>query len=324
MKRLYPDIAAYQSGYLKTGSHHEVYYEQSGNPDGIPVLYLHGGPGAGLSPNYKCFFDANRYRIIGFEQRGCGRSRPFNDLEQNTTQDLLADIQLLREYLNINKWVIFGGSWGTTLGLLSAIEKPEVVHGLILRGLFLARQKDLDWFLSAAGGGAIFFPDFYQKFIQGIAAPASTDEILASYYAAFKSDNEVNRLSALKRWYAWEERLSKLALPIVTGDMTAQNPVHLITSLATLECHFLVNKCFIAENYIMQNIDKIAHLPATLIHGRYDMICKPEAAYLLHKAWPNSSLQMVPEAGHSTTEPGIGYALCRATRDMARFIQEQQ
>ncbi|MCW8091933.1 prolyl aminopeptidase [Alteromonas sp. ASW11-130] len=324
MKRLYPDIAAYQSGYLKTYSHHEIYYEQSGNPDGIPVLYIHGGPGAGLSPNYKCFFDSGRYRIIGFEQRGCGRSRPFGDVEKNTTQDLLEDIELLREQLNINKWVVFGGSWGTLLGLLYAMAHPNAVYGLILRGIFLGRQEDIDWFISADGGGAIYFPEYYQKFIQGVPAPTDTHVILKSFRDAFTSENEVNKLAALKRWYCWEERLSKLVLPMGTGDITNQYPVHLVTSLAMLECHYLFNHCFIEENFIMQNIDKIAHLPATLIHGRYDMICKPSGAYLLHKAWPNSRLQMVPDAGHSTSEPGIGYALCRASRDMARFIREQQ
>ncbi|NMH60242.1 prolyl aminopeptidase [Alteromonas ponticola] len=324
MKRLYPDIAAYHSGYLKTDSQHEIFYEQSGNPEGIPVVYLHGGPGAGLSPNYKCFFDSSRYRIIGFEQRGCGRSRPFGDLRHNSTQDLLSDICLLREHLNIDKWVVFGGSWGTTLGLLYAMEQPEAVYGLILRGIFLGRQEDIDWFISESGGGAIFFPEYFKKFAQGTPSPANSAAILHTFNEIFASENEVNKLAALKRWYCWEERLSRLVLPLGTGDITSQYPVHLVTSLALLECHYLLNKCFIEENYIMQNIDKIAHLPAILIHGRYDMVCKPEGAYLLHSAWPNSRLQMVPDAGHSTSEPGIGYALCRATRDMARFIKEQE
>lgn len=324
MKRLYPDTTSFNSGKLDTTDGHTLYYEQSGNPEGIPVLFIHGGPGAGLSPSYTRFFDANRYHIIGFEQRGCGRSTPFGSLQNNTTQYLLDDIQLLRTHLGIEKWVVFGGSWGATLALLTAIDNPEVVNGLILRGVFLGRQEDRDWFLSPTGGAAQLFPDHYAAFTGNIASPTS-EKVCDWYREAFSQrNNDVKRLAALKHWYLWEERLSRLTLPPGTGDITAHYPVQLMTSLAMLECHYLTNRCFIEENFILDNIDKIKHIPGTIVHGRYDVICKMEAAYTLSKAWQNSELQIVADAGHSTSEPGIGFALCRATRDMARFLREQQ
>ncbi|QJR81454.1 prolyl aminopeptidase [Alteromonas pelagimontana] len=324
MKRLYPDIGSYASGYLETDEEHSLYYEESGNPAGLPILYLHGGPGAGLSPNYRRFFDANHYRIVAFEQRGCGRSRPFGSLKNNTTADTLRDIQRLRQHLQIDSWVVFGGSWGATLALLSAMDKPEAVKGIILRGVFLGREEDRDWFLSPKGGGATLFPEHYDIFIDGIPPPLSTDVICQWYSQQFDQPDEVRRLSALKRWYVWEERLSRLALPPGTGDITAHYPVSLMTSLAKLECHYLTHHCFVPEDYILSNIDKISHIPGTIVHGRYDVICKTEAAYSLHKLWGNSELQIVPDAGHSTSEPGIGLALCRASRDMNRFLQEKK
>ncbi|GGW82938.1 prolyl aminopeptidase [Alteromonas halophila] len=325
MKRLYPDTGSFNSDRLDTLDGHSLYFEQSGNPDGIPVLFIHGGPGAGLSSNYTRFFDANRYHIIGFEQRGCGRSRPFGSLKNNTTAHLLDDIQRLRSHLGIDSWLVFGGSWGSTLALLTAIDAPERVKGLILRGVFLGRQTDRDWFLSPSGGAAQLFPEHYAAFTSAVASPLTSERICQWYQRAFEdSDNDVKRLAALKRWYLWEERLSRLTLPPGTGDVTAHYPVQLMTSLALLECHYLTNKCFIEENYILDNIDKINHIPGTIVQGRYDVICKMEAAYTLSQAWDNSEMLIVPDAGHSTSEPGIGYALCRATRDMARFLREKE
>jgi len=322
MKRLYPDVTCYQNGFIDVGNGHSLYYEQSGNPKGIPVLFIHGGPGAGLPPNYKCFFDSDRYRIIGYEQRGCGRSTPFASIEHNSTALSVADIETLRIHLNIPKWLMFGGSWGSTLSLLYAFEHATRVSGLILRGVFLARQQDRDWYLSPQGGAAQIFPEYFRQFIKGIASPISATAICEHYAATLKTDNEVLRHAALKRWYQWEERLSRITLPPGTGESTSHYPLSLVTSLATLECHFLANKCFIEEGYILDNIDKISNIPSTIIHGRYDMICKTEGAESLHKAWPSSQLQIIPDAGHSTSEPGIAYALCRATREMAKFIEE--
>ncbi|MEW9798849.1 prolyl aminopeptidase [Alteromonas sp. CYL-A6] len=325
MKRLYPDTGTFHTGMLDTGDGHALHYEQSGNPDGIPVLFIHGGPGAGLAPNYRRFFDTSKYHVIGFEQRGCGRSTPFGSLENNTTGHLISDISLLRRHLNINHWVIFGGSWGATLAILATLDAPDTVSGVILRGVFLGRQEDRDWFLAPEGGAAALFPDHYAQFIEGIPAPLTSDNVCSWYHDAFEDKhNDVHRLAALKRWYVWEERLSRLTLPPGTGDVTAHYPVQLMTSLARLECHYLGHRCFIPENVILENIHRVAHIPCTIVQGRYDVICKMEAAYSLHKAWSNSQLQIIPDAGHSTSEPGIAYALCRASRDMARFIMESQ
>ncbi|AXR07945.1 prolyl aminopeptidase [Salinimonas sediminis] len=322
MKRLYPDIGCYASGYLQTQDDIALYYELSGNPEGIPVLYIHGGPGAGLSPDYRRFFDGNRYRIIAFEQRGCGRSKPFGSTTNNTTQDTLSDITALRRHLGIERWILFGGSWGATLALLSAIEAPQTVLGLILRGVFLARQEDRDWFLGPDGGGAQLFPEYYEQFVAGIAAPVTPARICQWYQQQFDLPNEAQRLSALKRWYVWEERLSRLSLPPGTGDFTTHYPLPLVTCLAKLECHYLLNDCFLAENYILDNIHKISHLPGTIVHGRYDVICKARAAWQLHKAWQASNLFIVADAGHTTSEIGVALKLCRATRDMSRYVGE--
>ena len=322
MKRLYPDVTCYQNGFLDVGNGHSIYYEQSGNPDGIPVLFIHGGPGAALPPNYKCFFDSNLFRIIGYEQRGCGRSTPCAMTENNTTEMNVDDIEKLRMHLNVSKWLIFGGSWGSTLAILYAFKHVEHVFGLILRGVFLARKEDRDWFLSAQGGPAQIFPDYFKQFVQDVPPPYTTENICRHYSRVLSTNNEILRHAALKRWYQWEERLSRLVLPPGTGNSHSQYPLSLITSLVTLECHYLLNECFLDEGYIIDNIAKISEIPSIIIHGRYDMICKIEAAYSLHQAWPSSKLQIIPDAGHSTSETPLAYALCRATRDMGKFIKE--
>ncbi|MEG3767410.1 prolyl aminopeptidase [Alteromonas sp. 14N.309.X.WAT.G.H12] len=324
MKRLYPNTGCYRSGYFDSDDGHRLYYEESGNPEGLPVLFLHGGPGAGLGAGYQRFFDTNRYRIIGLEQRGCGRSQPFGSLINNTTQDILKDINHLRTLLDIQSWTLFGGSWGATLALLAAIDSPDTVNGLILRGVFLGRHEDRDWFLSQQGAAASLFPDHYELFIEGVEEPITAASVCAYYLKCFNSTDERHRMNALKRWYIWEERLSKVSLPPGTGEFTGHYPLELMTSLAKLECYYLSNNCFIPEGFILDNIDKIAHIPGTIVHGRYDVICSTRAAYTLHKAWENSTLQVVQDAGHSTSEPGIALALCRATRDMSRYLKENK
>lgn len=321
MKRLYPDIGCYYSNYLQTADGSALYFEQSGNPQGIPVLYIHGGPGAGLAPQYKRFFDTNRYRVIAFEQRGCGRSKPFGSLTNNTTAHTLADITALREHLGIDQWVLFGGSWGATLALLAAIQQPDTVLALVLRGAFLGRKEDREWFLGPHGGGATLFPEHYELFTADIPEPTDCDAICRWYEAAFNQQDTHERLSALRRWYVWEERLSRLSLPPGTGDITTHYPLNLVTSLARLECHYLLNHCFIDENYILDNIHQISDIPGIIVHGRYDVICPTRAAWQLHKAWKCSELDIVPDAGHSTSEPGVALRLCRATREMSRFIK---
>ncbi len=321
MGHLYPPLKAYHSEMLDVGNGHSLYLEQSGNPNGIPVLYLHGGPGAGLSPIYRSLFDPNIYRIIGFDQRGCGQSSPFAELTNNTTQELLADIQQIRQHLGISKWMLCGGSWGTTLALLSAIEQPKTVKALVLRGIFLARKEDFDWFLSSQGGAAQLFPEHYEEFSETIRENDRNSSLIDGYYDVLLKGDELSRTHAAKSWCMWEERISMLNNTVKEQDL-CQN-LHRATSLALLECHYIKNGCFIDEGYIMDNVSAINAIPATIIHGRYDIVCKLESAYKLCKSWRESQLLIVPEAGHSVSDPRISDALCHATDAMAQFLNSQ-
>lgn len=304
-------VASYFHGQLPNTDGHHIYFELSGNPHGIPVLVIHGGPGAGLPSNYTDFFDLTAYHIIGFDQRGCGRSTPYLSLCNNTTQDLLADITRLREHLGIAQWILFGGSWGTTLALLAAINEPATVSGLILRGIFLARNEDFNWFLAPDGGAAQIYPDAYQHFIAGISMPNSLAAVLAYYSDCFNSDDEKRYQQAAWRWYRWEEAIAKVHAPPETMMPLVPHPV--MISLAVLEWHYVVNRCFIDENEILNNVNRLAEIPGKIIHGRCDTVCKPQGAHLLHHHWPASELILVNGAGHSTTEPGIAMALREAT-----------
>lgn len=321
MKCLYPTAERFSSGYMDVSGGHRLYYEQSGNPKGIPVLFVHGGPGAGLSDNYRNFFNPEDYRIVGFEQRGCGRSTPFCGLSNNNTQALVEDIRHLRQHLELEQWVLFGGSWGATLSLLSAIDAPEAVLGMVLRGTFLSRSKELEWFLGDSNGPAMMFPEAYAHFIEGIPAPHNAEQISHHYYKWLQAEDEITRFNASKRWYQWEERLSRLTLPNSISDYAHQGALALMTSLALMECHYILHRCFINDDSILGNIHRLQGIPATIIHGRYDMICPLETAFQLHKAWPTSQLQIIPEAGHSMSEPSIALALCRATADLAKYLR---
>lgn len=320
MPNLFPELQAYHTERIDVGEGHQIYLELNGNPKGIPVLFVHGGPGAGLSANYRRFFDPERFLIIGFDQRGCGRSTPFASLTANTTEHLIEDIEQIRQHLGISTWLLFGGSWGSTLALLFAIKYPQTVRGFILRGTFLARQQDADWFLCPDGGAANLFPDHYKKFYQYAGDGETSQSICDSYYTIFDQADELTQAHALSAWFGWEERISRLVLPYTNNANTHQN-FNFVKSLALLECHYLKHQCFIDENYILANLGKITHLPATIIHGRYDLVCKAEAAYSLHSNWQNSVLQIVPDAGHSTSEPAIAEALVRATQQFADFGQ---
>lgn len=297
---------------------HQLYVEQSGNPNGTPVLVLHGGPGAGLGQEYRRFFDPERYRIIGFDQRGCGRSTPFAGLENNTTQALLEDIQRIRTHLDIDKWVLFGGSWGSTLALLSAQQQPHSVSAMILRGIFLARQQDFDWYLAATGGAAQLFPDFYQDFIQPVNQMTNTSELLQRYYQLLTSSNEIERMAAAKAWSLWEERIARLHYS--GNNVSALTQQQGRYSLALMECHYIKAACFIEENQILTHMQSIQGIPATIIHGRYDAVCKLQAAYQLQQSWQNARLLIVPQAGHSSLDPGIAAALRGATDAVASFL----
>lgn len=321
MPNLYPEIAPYTTLRLPVGQANVLHVELAGNPKGIPVLFLHGGPGAGLPTNYRRFFHPDKYHIVGFDQRGCGKSEPFAQLENNSTEHLVADIEQIRQHLGISTWLVFGGSWGATLALVYAIQHRVNVMGIILRGTFLARQQDVDWFMHPQGGAANMFPEHYRLFAENVGFPKSSNDICEAYYEIFKTADEITQAHALKSWYAWEERISKLVLPYPSSIET--HHFHFVKSLALLECHYLRHQCFIEENYILDNISQLAEIPATIVHGRYDAICKMEAAYALHQQWPNSVLQIVPDAGHSTAENGIVKALCKATDDFAKFQRDR-
>jgi proline iminopeptidase len=322
MTQLFPDIQAFSSEMLTVSNGHSLYLEQTGNPTGIPVLYLHGGPGAGIGKDYRRFFDPDKYWIIGFDQRGCGKSTPFGELENNNSHALVDDVLLIQQHLNIEKWVLFGGSWGSTLALLVAIRQPESVIGLILRGIFLARVQDYAWYLESSGGAAQLFPEYYQHFLEPIAGRPKEVSVVDAYYQILTSNNEVQKMAAVKAWCLWEARISRLHCTFDENQLISD--IHRAISLAILECHYIKYHCFISENYILHNVAKIQHLPVSIIHGRYDCVCKIEAAYSLSQSWVNSQLIIVPESGHSSGEKLITKALCSASRAMAKYWQEQQ
>lgn len=304
------------SGYLAVSDNHSIYYETRGNPNGIPVLVIHGGPGAGLSANYSDFFDLSRYFVVGFDQRGCGRSRPALDLQSNTTQHLLADIQRLRLSLNIEKWVLFGGSWGSTLALLAAIEEPKSVIALVLRGVFLAREEDFDWFLAPHIGASQIYPEAYAKFVEPIGMVNATNDVLSHYeHALLSTDVNLQQQAALS-WYHWEEALAHVQ-PHEPSALSNSNK-STILSLALLEWFYISNRCFIEDNKILSSMHLIAPIPGIIIHGRCDTVCKPEAAYALHQCWPKSQLKMVSGAGHSSSEPKIKSALVQAMKLLSK------
>ncbi len=318
MQGLFPAISQYAEHQIPVDSPHSLYVEESGNPDGIPVLFIHGGPGAGCHPNHRRFFNPKLYRIILFDQRGCGRSTPHANLSNNTSQKLIQDIEIIRETLGIDSWLLFGGSWGSTLALLYAIEFPQRVKGLVLRGIFLARQEDQDWLYSAKGGAAQIFPDYYRDFVRPLGRELAQQDLLQSYYRLLTSDNEIERLAAAKAWSIWEGSISTLHCPQNAQEIYGDP--HLALSMARIECHFFVNNSFIKENHILDNLHKITGLPAVVIHGRYDTVCKMENATSLVENWPKAQLQIVPEAGHSAMEPGIAHGLCIATSKMAEIV----
>lgn len=295
----------YDHQYLSVSHGHRLSVEQSGNPDGIPVLYLHGGPGAGLGKHYQWPFDSKKYRVIGFDQRGCGRSTPTGSIENNTTEYLLQDIEVLRKHLQIDKWIVFGGSWGSTLALLYALRHPKRVQGLVLRGVFLARQQDFEWFLMPNGGAAQVFPDIYQTFRQNFARADSFLDVCKQYIECFK--DEKKHKAALQDWYNWEGHISRLqSSAIDASDLSSDKQVR---NLALLECHYLLNNCFIEENYIIDNIKTINSIPCFIVHGRYDMVCKVESALTLHQHMPSSKIDIIDNAGHSMSENGIAKKL---------------
>ncbi|MCA3012077.1 MAG: prolyl aminopeptidase [Myxococcaceae bacterium] len=307
----YPPIEPFRTGRLPVGDGHELYFEESGNPGGTPVVFVHGGPGAGTEPRQRRFFDPQAYRIVLVDQRGCGRSTPFASLEHNTTWHLVADLERLREHLGIDRWVVFGGSWGSTLGLAYAQTHPARVRALVLRGIFLLRKWEIDWFYQA--GASALFPDAFEPYLQHIPEPERGDLLRAYHLRLTSSDVEV-RTAAARAWSQWEGRTSYLLPNESYIAKTGED--QFATAFARIECHYFVHGGWLdGERALLakSNVDRIRGIPAVIVQGRYDVVCPMESAWALHRAWPEATLEVVPDAGHAAHEPGILHALLEAT-----------
>lgn len=301
MNKLYPPIEPYNEFFLKVSKLHTIFVEESGNPEGKPVIFLHGGPGGGSEPIYRQYFDPQRWRIIIFDQRGCGKSLPHAELEENTTWDLVHDIEMIREYLKIDSWVVFGGSWGSTLSLSYAIKNPKRCKGLILRGIFMLRKMEIDWFYQE--GCSYIFPDEWENYLK-IIPENERSNLVNAYYKRLTSKNKKTRIEAAKAWSTWEARTSKL---IQTKDSLHHfDDEKVAEAFARIECHYFINKGFFKnDGWILENIYKIQHIPNVIIQGRYDVVCPMRSAWDLHKAWNNSNLVIIKDAGHSMLEKSI-------------------
>ncbi len=316
MLTLYPPIRPYSTHQLAVDDVHTLYVEESGNPNGMPAVFLHGGPGVGSFADNRRFFDPAHYRIIVFDQRGAGQSTPHAELTNNTTQKLVSDMEAIREHLQVDKWMLFGGSWGSTLALVYAETHPERVSHLILRGIFLCRPEDIAWFY-APGGASRLFPDYWEDFI-GALSEKERAEILQSYYARLTGKNELVRLSSAKAWSEWEGRCSTLDPNPALVDVVTQS--HIALSMARTEAHYFMHDSFLQPNQILKNAHRLENISGVIVHGRYDAVCPVDGAYELHKVWPNSELQIVRDAGHSSGEPGITHALVRATNRIVKLF----
>lgn len=313
MRHLYPDIKPYVTHSIAVDELHTLHVEECGNPEGLPVVFLHGGPGAGCEPWHRRFFDPEVYRVVLFDQRGCGRSTPHAELRDNTTAHLLADIESIRERLDIKRWVVFGGSWGSTLALVYAEAHPKRVLGLILRGIFLTRPQEIRWFYQQ--GASHIFPDEWEHYVRPIPE-AERGDMVAAYYRRLTGDDELARMAAAKAWSLWEGKLATL-LPRDSVIRHFGDP-YTALSLARIECHYFINDSFLEPNQILRDAPRLKGIPGVIVHGRYDMVCPLENAWDLHKVWPSAELRIVPDAGHSASEPGIVNALIAATTSMAR------
>lgn len=307
---LFPPIEPYHFDRLPVSKRHSIYYEQCGNPQGKPVLVLHGGPGSGCTPAQRRFFDSAYYRIILTDQRGCKRSLPLGCTDENTTADLVADIEVLRQHLGISDWLVFGGSWGSTLALAYAYKHPASINGMILRGIFLCRPAELNWFLYQVQQ---FFPAAWDRFV-AILPPIARQDILNAYYHLIFSDDRPTALNAAKTWSNFEAEIMSL-LP--ASGPTAPAEDAFVIARARVQLHYLVNGGFIDAPTLLSGIDRVRHIPTIIIQGRYDMVCPPITAYELHQAWPEAKFEIVPDAGHSAMDSGIARALTAATKAFA-------
>ncbi len=306
-EQLFPPIDPYESGRLSVDGEHLMYWEQSGNSGGIPVVFLHGGPGAGATPVHRRFFDPTAYRIIIFDQRGAGRSQPQGALDDNTTTHLVQDIEALRSHLGVEKWLVFGGSWGSTLALAYGEAHPDRCLGFVLRGIFLGRQIELDWFLY---GMRIVFPEIWGRLVE-ILDTSEREDILHAYHRRLMNPDKSVHLPAARAWSAYEGACSTfLPSPETVAAFSSDK---LAYALSRIETHYFVNDLFMDDDVLLRNLDRIRHLPGIIVQGRYDMVCPIRTADELHRAWPEAEYVIIPDAGHSAMEPGIRAALVRAT-----------
>lgn len=309
LRDLYPEVEPFNSGYLKVSDLHELYYEQSGNKSGKPALYLHGGPGGGTSPRDRRYFDPSAYHIIVFDQRGAGQSKPLAELKDNTTQDLVADIEKLRVHLNVDKWVVFGGSWGSTLALAYAETHPDRVTALVLRGIFGLRRREIEWFYQ--DGASRLFPDAWEGFLKPIPKVEHFD-LLGAYHRRLTGSDQEVQLACARSWSTWEMATSRL---FVDQELLKRAELDdWALQFAKIEAHYFVNGGFFrCDSQLLDDVEKIRHIPATIVQGRYDVVCPAETAWELHKRWPEAELRIIPDAGHSAKEPGITSELVNAT-----------
>ena len=312
---LYPPVEPYSTGRLQVSAVHEIYFEESGNPSGKPVIFLHGGPGGGSDPKQRRFFHPEKYRIVNFDQRGCGKSTPYASLEANTTWDLVADIEKVREHLGIERWQVFGGSWGSTLALAYSQTHPDRVTELVLRGIFLLRKQEIDWFYQR--GTSALFPDAWESYLAPIPE-AERDDLLHAYHRRLTGEDPAVRQACAKAWSVWEGRSSTL-LP--NPELVARTGADIFSlAFARIECHNFVNKGFLrTDAQLLEEVGRIRHIPAVIVQGRYDVVCPLESAWALHRAWPEADLRIVVDAGHSANEPGITHELLEATDRFRRL-----
>jgi proline iminopeptidase len=310
----YPDIEPFATGYLPVGGPHQIYYEQCGNPKGAPVVFLHGGPGAGASPVHRRFFDPKHYHIIVFDQRGAGRSKPLGEITDNTTLHLIADLEKLRSHLGIDRWAVFGGSWGSTLAIAYAEAHAERCKALVLRGIFLCRKSEIDWFLY---GMRAFAPEIWREFTDYLPA-AERGDLLINYYKRLTDPDPKVHMPAARKWSVYEGTCCTLLPSPETVESFAQDTVAL--GIARMEAHYFINDIFLPEDSLLKNVGKIRHIPAVIVQGRYDLVCPIETADELHRAWPEAEYTVVPDAGHSAMEPGIRSALIEATDKFRSLI----
>lgn len=310
---LFPEIEPFETGMLDTGGVHQVYWEQSGKPDGVPVVFLHGGPGGGASPSHRRFFDPDHYRIVIFDQRGCGRSTPVADLTDNTTPHLIGDIERLREQLGIERWIVFGGSWGSTLAIAYSEAHPERCMALVMRGIFLCRRQEIEWFLNGMG---TLFPEHWRDFVSQLPE-AERGDLLTNFYRVLTAPDPLVHMPAARAWSIYEGRCATLLPdPDVVADFADDDKA---LSLARIEAHYFINDIFLPLNALLDNIRVLRDIPAVMVQGRYDIVCPLITADTVAQAWPEADYRIIPDAGHMVMEPGILAALIEVMEDFKRL-----